>query len=222
MVPLDGVVFGLETARCHVRKIGQNLGIKISPNEFGQPNAGAFTVSRPAPCLRGQLANRHGAKTQMNAQITGPLDGRKIAGVFVAIDALQKVLEQSLRATGAASVVKGRQIDGLKIEVGQSGYGLVVGGRPGRQSIEMCLHGVGRQVFGFELFKPSVFVGGENSVRIGGLGEHLLALKHHMVFVGVKRDAGIGQGAAHLGIAAEGLGFVVMVGKDGLHLELVG
>ena len=86
----------------------------------------------------------------------------------------------------------------------------------------MRLHGVGRQVYGFELFKPSVFVGGENSVRIGGLCEHILAFKHHMVFVGVKGNAGIGQCAAHLGIAAEGLGLVVMVGKDSLHFQGMG
>ena len=43
-----------------------------------------------------------------------------------------------------------------------------------------------------------------------------------MVFVGLQADASIGQCAAHFGIAFNGGGFIVVVGKYFLHMEFLG
>ena len=43
-----------------------------------------------------------------------------------------------------------------------------------------------------------------------------------MVFVGMKGNARIGQTAPHLGVAAEGRWLIVVVGKNGLRLNLLG
>ena len=43
-----------------------------------------------------------------------------------------------------------------------------------------------------------------------------------MVFEAVKRNAMVGQTAAHLGVAGQGLGLVVMVGEHRLHTQVLG
>ena len=41
-----------------------------------------------------------------------------------------------------------------------------------------------------------------------------------MVLAGVQHDAGVGQAAAHAGVAGQRVGFVVVVGVDRLHAQL--
>ena len=54
------------------------------------------------------------------------------------------------------------------------------------------------------------------------MGQHLLALKHHMVFEGEKVFSLLGQQGAHLVVALDGGGFVVVVGKHRLGAEFAG
>ena len=86
----------------------------------------------------------------------------------------------------------------------------------------MLSHGVGGQIFGLNFLQPSVFVGGEHGVGVARQSEHLLSFKDHVVFVGMKCYAYIGQTAAHLGVATEGCWLIVVVGKYGLRLDLLG
>jgi hypothetical protein len=73
-----------------------------------------------------------------------------------------------------------------------------------------------------ELFEPGVLVRCEYTKRVSCLGEHLAALKDHLVLVPMKHDAGMGQFAQHMGIAGVGGRLVIVVGKYGLHLDLLG
>ena len=91
VVPLNLIVLGLEAAFGHMRKVGQNLGVKVAPYQLGQPDTGAFAGFVSTPCLQSQLANGHSAKTQVHTQIAGAFDGWKVAGFFVAVDAVQEV-----------------------------------------------------------------------------------------------------------------------------------
>ena len=72
------------------------------------------------------------------------------------------------------------------------------------------------------LFEPSIFEGGENTKGLAGLGQDLTPLKHHVVFVGMQHGAVVRQMAQDLRIALAGGGFVVVVGKHGLHAQPLG
>ena len=86
----------------------------------------------------------------------------------------------------------------------------------------MLSHGVGGQIFGLNFLQPSVFIRGEHGVGVARQSEHLLPFKDHMVFVGMEGNAGIGQAATHLGVARQRCWLIVVVGKDGLRLDLLG
>ena len=86
----------------------------------------------------------------------------------------------------------------------------------------MLSHGVGGQIFGLNFLQPSVFIRGEHGVRVARQSEHFLPFKDHMVFVGMEGNAGVGQAATHLGVARQRCWLIVVVGKDGLRLDLLG
>ena len=54
------------------------------------------------------------------------------------------------------------------------------------------------------------------------MGQHFFALKHHMVFEGEKVFPLLGQQGAHLVVALDGGGFVVVVGKHRLSAKFAG
>ena len=157
----------------------------------------------------------------MHTQITGAFDGGEVARVFVLVNAGQKVLKQGLCARLARGDFQGLQVGGLKAHVGQAGnrVGQIVGA--GGQAIRQGGHLESLQVFGGDFFQPSVFVGREHAEGLGHLGQHLVALKHHMVFEGVQHDAMVGQVATHLDVAGQRQGLVVVVGKYHLRLQVL-
>ena len=118
--------------------------------------------------------------------------------------------------------MQGREVDFFEVDVGQGRHWQLERFGAGRQCRCVLGNGVRRQILGLQLLEPSVFVGCENGVRVAGQGEHFLSLENHMVFVGVQGNASVGQGTAHLGIAGQGGRFVVVIGKDGLCLNLLG
>jgi hypothetical protein len=61
-----------------------------------------------------------------------------------------------------------------------------------------------------------------NTLNCAAGGEHFVSFEDHVVFAAVQRNAQFGQGATDLAVACQGLGFVIMVGVDGLHMELPG
>ena len=83
--------------------------------------------------LAGQLADRHGAKAEVHAQVARALDGRKVTPLAVGVDALQKVRQQALRARLAAGDVQLREVGGLEVHVGQARHRLAQGRRARRQ-----------------------------------------------------------------------------------------
>ena len=224
VLPGDGVVVGLEAlAMAHMGKVVQHLHIKVTPDQFGQPNTGPHAARQHARvCLAGKLANRHGAKAQMHAQIAGPLDGREVARVFVCIDTRQKVVQQGLGTRLAGRDFQDFEVGGLKPDVLQAGhrFGQIVGAR--RQALGQWGHVKSLQVFRGDFFQPGVFVRGKDAEGLGHLGQHFVALKDHMVLEGVQHDAVVSQMAAYLNVARQRLGLVVVVGKHRLGLQVLG
>ena len=172
--------------------------------------------------LAGQLADRHGAKAQMHTQITGAFDGREVARVFILVNAGQKVMQQGLCARLARGNFQGLQVGGLKAYVGQARHWMrqLIGARG--QPLGQFGHLESLQVFGGDFFQPGVFVGGEYAEGLVHLGQHFVALKHHMVLEGVQHDAVVGQMAAHLNVARQRQGLVVVVGEYHLGLQVLG
>ena len=128
-LPLNGIVFGLEGAVCHMGKVGQNRKVKITPHQLTQPHR--CTLATRGLALQGdahQLANRHRAKTQVHAQITGAFDGRKIARGVVVVHALKKRFKQGLSTQCAGGDFQAGQVGGFKPDVGQTGHRLLVSG----------------------------------------------------------------------------------------------
>ena len=97
--PVDAVVLGFEGLHRRVWKVAQNLGIKISPDQLTEPG-GCTLVSLllRRQAQRGQVADGHRAKPQVNAQVTGSLHRREVTRVPVAADAWQKLGQQRITA----------------------------------------------------------------------------------------------------------------------------
>ena len=99
--PADAVVFGPERVADDPRVVVQDLVVEVAPDQLREPDLGAALAGRHAlPSLARQAADRERAKAQMHAQIAGALDGREVTGPVVAVNALQKVLEQGLGLVG--------------------------------------------------------------------------------------------------------------------------
>ena len=130
-----------------------------------------------------------------------------------------KFLPLRLRAGAAGIERKLPQVGGMKAQVLQAGQGLAPGGRAGRQMRGMGLDFVGTKVEGRELCQPLRAIAGELRVRRAAGAQHLVPFEHHMVLGGAQRNAGVGQAAAHLVVARNRGGFVVVVGEHGLHVQ---
>ena len=93
--------------------------------------------------------------------------------------------------------------------------------RAGRQAVRVALHRIAFELKGIHLLEPGVLVGREHAVGIAGLRQHLAALQNGVVLEGVKGPSGNGQPGAHQAIARQGLGLVVVVGKNSLGTQAV-
>ena len=90
------------------------------------------------------------------------------------------------------------------------------------QGLDVFAHRVGLQIKVIHLLQPRIFVRREHAIGVAHLGQHFAALENHMVFEGLKTNAKVRQRAAHLGVAGQGVGFVIVVDKHLLHAQLVG
>jgi hypothetical protein len=104
-----------------MREIGQDLGIKITPDQLAQPG-GRARAGRPGQRLGRQCADRDRAKPQVYPQIARSLDRREVALIVVQVNALEKVIQQRLTGALARCYAQREQIGGLKADVGQAGY----------------------------------------------------------------------------------------------------
>ena len=223
MLPLDGVVIGLEAARHRMGKVGHDLCIKIPPDQLRQPHLCPFIARlREVIGLAGQMPDRHRAKPQMHTQVAWPFDGRVVSGVIVFGDPRPKVLQQGRHSRAAGLNMQGFQVGGCKTQFGQARHALAVGHWPRGQCAGVRLQRMGLEVMVVHLFEPSVFVGREYAVGPSHLGHELLPLENHMVFVGVQGNAEIGQSPSHLGVACQRGRLVVVVGKHRLNTQLMG
>ena len=222
--PGDGVVLGLERPVHHVRVVGQNLVVEIAPDQLAQPGGGAG-IARPMAVVRQgrQPPNGHGAKTQVNAEVAGPFHRGEVARLAVVRKPGQKIGQQRLPTGAAGGQGQGTEIGGFKPQRGQRGHL-----RPlqrlgqGRQGMGPGRGRVVGQVRGRQRGHPGPAVGREHAVRPPLLGQHLVALEHHMVFEGVQHGAVVRQVAQHTGVARQGLRLVVVVGEHRLHPQLRG
>ena len=80
----------------------------------------------------------------------------------------------------------------------------------------VALDRVRLQVERLELLQPGRPVGREHAVGLAAAGEDLVALEDDVVLRGVQGHAQVGERAARLGVARQGVGIVVVVGEDGL------
>ena len=122
------------------------------------------------------------------------------------------------------------QVGGLEAEFLQAGHAhpeaLARGlGRQGRQGSGQRGHRVrgqgpgraARVLRGRDGADPAVLVGREHAVRCASGGQDLAALEHHVVLDRVHRDAQVCQASAHLGVARERVGIVIVAGVHRLH-----
>ena len=144
MLPTDGVVFGLEGVFGHMRVIGQDLGVKVTPDQFTQPGAGAcHALQMHAIGDMGQLSDADRAKAQMDAEVTGASDGRKVTRLLVMFNPVQEVFKQGLRAAAASLDLQIAQIAGLKAQIAQAWNGALPLTGQGCQGISVLLDRVG-------------------------------------------------------------------------------
>ncbi|MEY2804423.1 MAG: hypothetical protein RL657_1759, partial [Pseudomonadota bacterium] len=167
-------------------------------------------------------ADRHGAKAQVHAQVAGAFDGRKVSPLAVGVNAVQKIGQQGLPARFACRNLQLGEIGGFKVNVRQARHWLAQCFGSRGQMSRIALDGVGLEVEIIHLAQPGVFVGGEDRKRRTRLGHDLLPFKHHMVLAGVQGNAVVGQPATHMAVAQLGGGFVVMAGKHGQGVQLLG
>ena len=155
-------------------------------------------------------------------QVAGALDGREVARLVVAVDALQEVVQQFVRAgrcrwaarsacrlvRSKPSVLQRRHAAAARPGTRRQRRG--VARRPGRPS--------GRTASSF--FSQAFLYGVNTRVRPAAQRQHLAALEDHVVLGGVQRHAAVGQRAAHARVARQRRRFVVVVGVDRLHAQL--
>ena len=199
--PLNGVVLRLVSAGGDAGEVGQNLGIKIAPNQLAEPGGGALTaLNLPLQGGGGQLADRHRAKAQVHAQVAGAFHGRKVAGVVVLVHALKEVFKQLRPARGASGDFELAEVGGLKPELFQRRHWFLQRFGPRRQNMRQWDRIVGLQMLRRDGGQPVVFIRREHTIRVAALGQNFAFLKHHMVFAGAKGDTPLGQVVQHLGI----------------------
>ncbi|MDT4853391.1 hypothetical protein FQZ97_876560 [compost metagenome] len=167
------------------------------------------------------MADRDGTEAQVHAEVARAFHGGEVARLVVAVDALHEIFKQAVRAAGAGGQRQLRQVGGLEADVGQRGHRLRPGRRHRRQGAGVLRHRVGLEMEGRERLEPGVLVGREHTKGVTRLREHLAPLEDHVVLVAVQQDAGVRQGAEHLGIARQRGGLVVVVGKHRLHCQLL-
>ena len=106
MFPLDSVVLAPVGTLGHMREVGQNRKIEVSPDQFAEPDSGApAALALPLQGKGSELTDRCRAKAQVHAEVARTLDGREVARFVVAVHALVEVFHQvaSTRCTGADS-----------------------------------------------------------------------------------------------------------------------
>ena len=86
----------------------------------------------------------------------------------------------------------------------------------------MAFDRVGAQIKRINLAQPGVLIGRKYTVGRTALGQYFTALENRVVLAGVKSLAQSRQRRAHPGIPCECLGFVVVVGKNGVHVQRSG
>ncbi|MCY1530411.1 hypothetical protein D9M68_655960 [compost metagenome] len=224
---LDVVVLGLEGLVDHVREVGEDLVVEVAPDQLAQPGARPGDPLQVHPvCHRSRLPHGEGAKAQVHAEVAGPFDGRVVAGLVVAVDALHEILEELVRALFAGRHLELCGVDGLEVDVGQAWNGRIpfAAHRAGQgaQRGRVPGHRVGLELETVNLLEPSVLVGREDAECVARLRQHLAALEDHVVLVPMEHDAFMGQLTQHVRIARVGGRFVVVVGEHGLHLQLPG
>ena len=109
------------------------------------------------------------------------------------------------------------QVGGGKAQVCQRGQALARGGR--RQVAGVAFNGIGLELEGIQPLQPSALVGGKHAVGPALLGQQLVTLQQHLVFVVAKSDAQLAQGLGHALVTFQGLGLVVAVGQHLLHAQ---
>jgi len=168
-----------------------------------------------------QPADRDRAEAQVHAEIARALHGGVVAGGVVVLDPLQEVCEQGFGRRGAAMDLELLQIGLHEPERRQAGLRLARAGRRRGERSRMAFDRVRLEEEVVDLFQPGVLVRREHAVGLAAAGEHLAALEDHVVFRRVERDAEIGELAAHMGVAGQGVRVVVVVGEHGLHVQFV-
>ena len=229
-LPFDGVIRRLEAALHHIRLVGQDLEVEVAPDQLAEPGGRPFAC-RGRPVLvvgrlmgeAGQLAYRHGAKAQMDAEIAGPLEGRKVACRLVLRQARQKIGQQLARAADAGGQAQAGQRVRGKAQIRSRGNRAALAVRQiGQLARQIALAGVGREIERCDFSQPGVLVGREDRKWRQALGQHLVARKDAVVLEAQQQLPLALEAARHLGVAGDGRRLVVVVAEDGARAQLPG
>ena len=119
---LDLVVFGLERLVHHMRVVGQDLVVKVAPDQLRQPGACTqHALNVHGVGNRSHLADRDGPEPEVHAEVAGTLDRWKIPRFMVAVNALGKIFEQLVCALCAGGYLELAQVGGFKAHRFQAG-----------------------------------------------------------------------------------------------------
>ena len=98
LLPLNFVVLGFEGIASRVGKVGQNLRIKVAPDQLAEPDRSALTAGLLLlQAGASKLPDGHCAKAQVHTQIARPFDGGEVTRFAIVVHAAQKFVKQ-LRA----------------------------------------------------------------------------------------------------------------------------
>ena len=192
----------------------QNLKVEVTPDQFVAPDAG--------PRVACQRPDGNGAKTQVRSEVAGALEGREITRAVVTFDAGQEFVEQFLCTPATGGQPNGQARSARKSQGLQGGNRVAGLSGPRRQCLRIPLDRVGTEIKRIDLAQPGVLVGCEYAVGRAALGQYLAAFENRMVFAGMKSPARGREGCAHLGIARQRIGLVVVVGKHSVHGQSAG
>ena len=223
LFPGDHVVRRFEGARGNMRKIAQDLRVKISPYQLAEPDrrAGA-ALTRSLQRRACQPTNGHRTKAQVHPKVTGAFDSWEIARGVILVDTRKKIVKQPQAATAASCDVERREIGRGKPHVRQGGHRRAenLGSRCQRASV--ARHRVGLEVEAVHFFKPGVLVRREDAVRLATQRQDFRAFKNHVVLEAVKSLALQRQCSGHFGVARQRLGFIVVIGEHGICRQRLG
>ena len=223
--PGDGVVGGLEGAAFHVRVLVQNHGVEVAPDQFRQPHGRAVAAAAPVHQVDDgahQVAQRDGAEAQVHGQVRWPFQCGKVARHVVAGRARQEILEQFAGARHAGRNRQFGQVAGLETQLLQGRQRRRRDSARRRQAGRVRFDVERRQAarFGAHFLQPCILVWRIDGVGFLREGHHFVFFKDHLILETEPQARVLRQRGGHCGVAGDGLRFVVVVGKDGVGLQL--